>query len=140
MTKSTPTLTQSGLLAVLLQRQRYKVIELARRRAQRQQVRTAFLITLNRLLARAPGLTGRHLPPRPLKIPPPPKSFFTKAICHVSPNPHLHRTPATDSRRPADPTSRMGRAKWRMSHLRLLRVAPHRNARHFNANRTYRAF
>ena len=26
MTKSTPTLTQSGLLAVLLQRQRYKVI------------------------------------------------------------------------------------------------------------------
>ena len=26
MTKSTPTLTQSGLLAVLLQRQRYRVI------------------------------------------------------------------------------------------------------------------
>jgi hypothetical protein len=33
MTTSTPTLTQSGLLAVLLQRQRRKVIQLARRRA-----------------------------------------------------------------------------------------------------------
>ena len=33
MTKSNLTLTQSGLLAVLLQRQRYKIIELARRRA-----------------------------------------------------------------------------------------------------------
>jgi hypothetical protein len=36
MTKSTPTLTQSGLLAVLLQRQRYKIIQLASRRAQRE--------------------------------------------------------------------------------------------------------
>ncbi len=38
MTKSNLTLTQSGLLAVLLQRQRHKVIELARRRAHRRQV------------------------------------------------------------------------------------------------------
>jgi hypothetical protein len=36
-----PTLTQSGLLAVLLQRQRYKVVQLARRRAQRKHVRAA---------------------------------------------------------------------------------------------------
>jgi hypothetical protein len=44
MTKSTPTLTltQSGLLAVLLQRQRDAVIELAWRRAHRQHMRTAF--------------------------------------------------------------------------------------------------
>lgn len=42
MTKLTPTLTQSGLLAVLLQRQRYKVIELARRRAHRKQIQAAF--------------------------------------------------------------------------------------------------
>jgi aspartate/methionine/tyrosine aminotransferase len=49
---STATLTQSGLLAVLLQRQRYKVIELARRRAHREQARTAFRSTLNWLLAR----------------------------------------------------------------------------------------
>jgi hypothetical protein len=41
MTKSTPTLTQSGLLAVLLQYQRYKVIQSARRRAQRKQMRAA---------------------------------------------------------------------------------------------------
>ena len=44
MTKSTPTLTltQSGLLAILLQRQRHAVIELAGRRAHRHQMRAAF--------------------------------------------------------------------------------------------------
>ena len=42
MTKSNLTLTQSGLLAVLLQRQRHKVIELARRRAHGRQVRAPF--------------------------------------------------------------------------------------------------
>jgi hypothetical protein len=42
MTKSTPTLTQSGLLAVLLQRQRYKVFQMARRHAQRKRVRAVF--------------------------------------------------------------------------------------------------
>ena len=42
MTKSTPTLTQSGLLAILLQRQRYAVVHLAWRRAHRQHMRAAF--------------------------------------------------------------------------------------------------
>ena len=46
MTKLTPTLTQSGLLAVLLQRQRYKVFQLARRRAHRKDLRAAFWSTL----------------------------------------------------------------------------------------------
>src|SRR5438552_2321318 len=46
MTKSTPTLTQSGLLAVLLQRQRYKVIQLAWRGAHRKHVRAAVWSTL----------------------------------------------------------------------------------------------
>ena len=46
MTKLTPTLTQSGLLAVLLQRQRYKVFQLARRRAHRKHLRAAFGSTL----------------------------------------------------------------------------------------------
>ncbi len=46
MRKSTPTLTQSGLLAVLLQRQRYQVFQLARRRAQRKDMRAAFWSTL----------------------------------------------------------------------------------------------
>ena len=60
MTKSTPTLTQSGLLAVLLQRQRCKVFQLARRRAQRQQAPAVFRSTLNWLLARAHGgIAGR---------------------------------------------------------------------------------
>src|SRR6266516_7315525 len=36
------------------------------------------------------------------------------ANCHVSPNPHLHRVLATDSRRPVDPPSRMGRDKCRI--------------------------
>jgi hypothetical protein len=44
---SAATLTQSGLLAVLLQRQRCKAVELARRRAQRKHARTAFRRTLN---------------------------------------------------------------------------------------------
>ena len=57
---SAGTLTQSGLLAVLLQRQRYKVIELARRRAHREQAREAFRSTLKWLLALAHGgIAGR---------------------------------------------------------------------------------
>ena len=42
MIKSTTTLTQNGLLAVLLERQRYKEFQLARRRAQRKHMRAAF--------------------------------------------------------------------------------------------------
>src|SRR5207237_1208607 len=53
MTKSTPTLTQSGLLAVLLQRQHYKVIQLARRRVQRKHARAVLWSNLTWLLARA---------------------------------------------------------------------------------------
>jgi hypothetical protein len=53
LSKSTLTLTQSGLLAVLLQRQHDKVIELAERRAHRGQMRSAFSSALSRLLARA---------------------------------------------------------------------------------------
>ena len=54
MTKSNLTLTQSGLLAVLLQRQRHKVIELARRNAHRKRVHAAFWNTLT--WARRPKL------------------------------------------------------------------------------------
>jgi hypothetical protein len=46
MRKLTPTLTQSGLLAVLLQRQRYKIRQLIWRRAQRNQMRAALWSTL----------------------------------------------------------------------------------------------
>jgi hypothetical protein len=45
MRKLTPTLTQSGMLAVLLQYQRYKVIQLARRRAHRKQMPAALWST-----------------------------------------------------------------------------------------------
>ncbi len=44
--KSTTTLTQNGLLAVLLERQRYKEFQLARRRTQRKHMRAAFCSTL----------------------------------------------------------------------------------------------
>ena len=49
MTKSTPTLTltQSGLLAVLLQRQRRQVIQLARRYAHRQHMRATLWSALS---------------------------------------------------------------------------------------------
>jgi hypothetical protein len=46
MTKSTPTLTQSGLLAVLLERQRSRVFELVQRSAHRRHAQTAFWNTL----------------------------------------------------------------------------------------------
>ena len=58
MTRSNLTLTQSGLLAVLLQRQRHKVIELAQRRAHGRQVRAPFWSSLTR---RWDALTARTL-------------------------------------------------------------------------------
>jgi hypothetical protein len=48
--RATPTLTQSGLLAVLLEHQRYKAIELAWHRARREKARIAFWRTLASLL------------------------------------------------------------------------------------------
>jgi hypothetical protein len=71
MTKSTPTLTQSGLLAVLLQRQRYRVFQLARRRAQRKRVHAAFSNTLTRArLAFAAPKPAPHMNPftRPITM------------------------------------------------------------------------
>src|SRR5260370_271420 len=46
MRKLSPTLTQSGMLALLLQYQHYKVIQLARRRVYRKQMRVALWSTL----------------------------------------------------------------------------------------------
>ena len=51
--RSTPTLTQSGLLAELLRRERRKVIELTQRRTLREQGHGFFGNSLTRLLARA---------------------------------------------------------------------------------------
>ena len=75
MTKSTPTLTQSGLLAVLLQRQRYRVFQLARRSAHRKRVHAAFWNTLT--WARQPKLVDG----------PAPHLNLHQANAHVSPNP-----------------------------------------------------
>jgi hypothetical protein len=84
MRKLTPTLTQSGLLAVLLQRQRYKTSQLAWRRAQRNQMRAALWSTLTwpwralsppmpvrhsrRALRRIPGAPHLNLLPRPIAM------------------------------------------------------------------------
>ena len=56
--RSTATLTQSGLLAALLQHQRRKVIELTQRRAQREQARGLLRNSLTWLLTRAHGITA----------------------------------------------------------------------------------
>ena len=53
--KSTLTLTQSGMLAALLEHQQCKVIENAQRRARREQLRAAFWSILTRLWTRADG-------------------------------------------------------------------------------------
>ena len=56
--RSTATLTQSGLLAALLQHQRRKVIEISQRRAQRQQVRGLFRNSITWLLTRYHNITA----------------------------------------------------------------------------------
>ena len=59
--RSTATLTQSGLLAALLQHQRRKVIELTQRRAQREQVCGLLRNSLTWLSARYHGIiAGRR--------------------------------------------------------------------------------
>ncbi len=63
----TPTLTQSGLLAVLLQRQRYKVIQLAQRGAHRKHVRAAVWSILTWPNHRTPHL---NLSPKPIAMSP----------------------------------------------------------------------
>lgn len=55
---STATLTQSGLLAALLQHQRRKVIELTQRRAHREQARGLLRNSLTWLLARYQGIAA----------------------------------------------------------------------------------
>src|SRR6201993_935291 len=74
MRKLTPTLTQSGLLAVLLQRQRYKKSQLAWRRAQRKHMRAAlwstFTLPWRALTAPMPVRHSRRalrrIPPTPI--------------------------------------------------------------------------
>jgi len=56
--RSTATLTQSGLLAALLQHQRRKVTELTQRCAQREQVRGLLGNSLIWLLARYHNITA----------------------------------------------------------------------------------
>jgi hypothetical protein len=89
MTKSTQTLTQSGLLAVLVQRQRYIVFQLARRSARRKRVHAAFWNTLT----------------------------WARRAAHGAKAGRRARPTLESSRRPADQISRMGRAKWRILHV-----------------------
>ena len=101
MIKSTPTLTltQSGLLAMLLQRQRYAVIQLARRRTHRKHMRAALwsALTWPWGALTAPRLDSRQAPGGNRAT----LESFTKVSCRSSPNPHLPQAPATNSPRPA---------------------------------------
>jgi hypothetical protein len=63
---ATLTLTQSGLLAVLLERQRYQAIELAWRRARRQKMHAPFWGTLKGLLHLCRERTRVDNPAKPL--------------------------------------------------------------------------
>jgi hypothetical protein len=73
MRKLTPTLTQSGLLAVLLQRQRYKIRQLAWRRAQGKHMRAALWSTLTwPWRAITAPVPVRHSRPVLRRIPPAP--------------------------------------------------------------------
>ena len=62
---ATLTLTQSGLLAVLLEHQRYKAVQLAPHGARREKMRVAFWRTLALLLhsRRARTLASEHAKP-----------------------------------------------------------------------------
>jgi hypothetical protein len=135
MRKLTPTLTESGLLAVLLQRQRYKISQLAWRRAQRKQMRAALCSTLTwpwRALT-AP-MPVRHSRRALRRIPPAP-------ILNLLPMPiamsHLIHTYTELQQQIHDDlriqTSRMGQAKWRIPHVRFVRDVSHENDRHFDA-------
>ena len=62
--RTTATLTQSGLLAALLQHQRRKVIELTQRRVQREQARGLIRNGLTWSLAWYHGMTASRLPRR----------------------------------------------------------------------------
>jgi hypothetical protein len=64
--KATPTLTQSGLLAVLLQRQRYKAIQLAQPRPRREKLRAGLWRTLTWLLHVRAARTLAHDSAKPL--------------------------------------------------------------------------
>ena len=58
--RSPATLTESGLLALLLQHQRRRVIELSQRRTQPVQASGLLRHSLNRLLARYHNITARR--------------------------------------------------------------------------------
>src|SRR5437867_4946851 len=140
MRELTPTLTQNGLLAVLLQRQRYKISQLAWRRAQAHARRP--LEYPHMAVASAYGTRARppFAPSTSSDTSRADLKSFTEADCHVTSNSHVYRTPATDSRRSADPTSRMGQAKWRIPHVRFVRDVSHENARHFDAKEIQRVY
>jgi hypothetical protein len=140
MRKLTPTLTQSGLLAVLLQRQRYKISQLAWRRAQRNQMRAALWSTLTwpwraltapmpvrhsrRVLRRIPPVPHLNLLPRPIAMSPPIHTYTELQQ-------QIH-----DDLRIQHP--RLGQVKWQIPHVRFVRDVSHENARHFDAKRIQR--
>ena len=101
MTKSTQTLTQSGLLAVLLQRQRYRVIQLARRRAHRKRVHAAFGDIFTWGSARAHCAKPSRPAAPHLNLSPSQFAMSHQILTYTELRQQIHD-------RPSHPTSRMG--------------------------------
>ena len=80
MTKLTQTLTQSGLLAVLLEHQRRKAIQLALRRAHREHLRAALWSTLTWPWRALMAPTLIHNSAKPLVGTVPRLESFTKPV------------------------------------------------------------
>ena len=90
MRKLTPTLTQSGLLAVLLQRQRYKIRELAWRRAQRKHMRALWSTFTWPWRALTAPMPVRHSRPALRRIPPAPHLNLLPRPIAMSPRIHTY--------------------------------------------------
>lgn len=96
--KSTATLTQSGLLAALLQHQHRRVIELTPRHAQREQAHRLLRSTLTSLLARSHFIIlGRRIRQTSgQESSPDTPEAFNRLTDNAPPNSHLLSPAATD--------------------------------------------
>ncbi len=102
---ATPTLTQSGLLAVLFARQRYRANQLAWRRSRRTKCERCSGEHLKRRFHRGTIENGNIGLQR--LVPGSAPSNVTEFVIRVPADPQLHGTNPTDSRRYSCTTSRL---------------------------------
>ena len=133
---SVANLTQSGLLAVLLQRRELQSDRVGSASSTSRTSAWAFRSTPYWLLGPARGSIAGRSVDRGLRRnrSAPHTNLLPTANRHAHQIRHLHRASATDSQRSADRASRMGRAKWRVPDVRFLRSAPCGTIRKYHAN------